>query len=397
MKTIKRILLFIIFCISGIITSQNERSIHELFEVLSENHMGSVTDVFTLEELQIIKNHYTETNIFKEEVKSVVNIRYSSSESVATPINVTDINPNNLSAVEILAASPMTAFPGAGANLRGIGLPRVLVIDDDGNAWRRDPGNNPGNITNLGLIDGIPPGHSITGIEVLPGPTSELYGISTNGVDESFLLAIDPNNLTATTIGDNNGLVLPISLACDEADRLILIDIDDDHTYSCDKETGVVSMIAPLGYDANFGQGLCYDQYSDKVVSLAYNPAVGDSEMRYIDPVTGNSSLVGTIQPGTVQQFGWGSAYDRDEVLTINENSIDGFSFYPNPSNNTINLNASKTIESIEIYSMVGQLVIKDSGSNVNLKVDVSKLQSGYYVLKVISNNQSGVYKFIKE
>ena len=54
MKNITKISILFVLCLSSAISAQNERPIEVLLEVLSQNHMGSVTDVFTLEEIQVI-------------------------------------------------------------------------------------------------------------------------------------------------------------------------------------------------------------------------------------------------------------------------------------------------------------------------------------------------------
>jgi len=401
MKTITKILLFFTLCLFGIITGQNERPINELLEVLSENHMGSVTDVFTLEEIQVIKNHFAETTFPSNTESVLLNKRYATTQSVSQ-VQAADINPSDISNVQILLNSPIVEFPGAGVHLRGLGNgipgpPRVIIIDNNGHVWQRDPGENPININDLGELTGIPVGHSVTGIEVIAegSPEAAIFGMSTDGTS-SILIRINLNDMTVTPVGGNNGLVLPIALAQDGNQNLITIDIDDDNLYQINKTTGAATLIGSVGYGADFGQAMFYDPFSDQIINLAYNAAVGDSELRTVNPVTGMTTSLGTIQPGTIQQFGWGSIYDRD-LLGVNENGIDGFSFYPNPSKNTIYLNASNVIESIEIYSILGQLVVKKSGETVNLQVDISALQSGNYILKVNSVNQSGVYRFIKQ
>lgn len=73
------------------------------------------------------------------------------------------------------------------------------------------------------------------------------------------------------------------------------------------------------------------------------------------------------------------------------------FTLYPNPASNTINLNAKVDIEvnSIEIYNIVGQLVI--AVSNDTNTIDVSRLTKGNYFVKIQTESGTTNTKFIKE
>ncbi len=395
MKKITTI-LFLLIMATGVVTSQNERSIEELLEVLSQNHMGSVTDVFTLEEIQIIKNHFSESTFPSNNETVLVNKRYSSTESVATPFQAVDIDPNDLANVQNLGNSSIPAFPGAGIHIRGTSnppsSPRIIVIDNNGQVYERTPYGEPITFTDLGGLTGVPAGHSITGIEKAD---DAIFCVSTNGANNTLLVRINLEELTVTPVGGNNGLILPIALARDGDNNIYTADIDDDKFYQLDKITGAATLVGDLGYDANFGQGMFYDESSGQIMNLAYNSVIGDSEIRTINYMTGLSVSLGTIQPGTVQQFGWGSYYDRDDLSTL-DSQIVGFSFYPNPATNKITIEATNKIEYVELFSMLGQVVLKQNIDAASTQIDLSKLQSGNYILKVYSNNAESINKLIK-
>lgn len=73
------------------------------------------------------------------------------------------------------------------------------------------------------------------------------------------------------------------------------------------------------------------------------------------------------------------------------------FTLYPNPTKNTISLDSKVNIEvtSIEIYNIVGQLVI--SVTNDTNTIDVSRLTKGNYFVKIQTENGTTNTKFIKE
>ncbi|MAN58564.1 MAG: hypothetical protein CMC08_01860 [Flavobacteriaceae bacterium] len=83
--------------------------------------------------------------------------------------------------------------------------------------------------------------------------------------------------------------------------------------------------------------------------------------------------------------------------LGVANNTIDGFTYYPNPASSTLSLNSVETIEAVTIYNMLGQSVINQGIEATSSQVDVSGLSTGTYVMKVIVNGQVGTYQIIKE
>ncbi len=74
-----------------------------------------------------------------------------------------------------------------------------------------------------------------------------------------------------------------------------------------------------------------------------------------------------------------------------------GFSFYPNPSNNTINLNAKEKINWVIFYNQLGQEVKKASIDSINSQLDISDLPNAIYFMKVQIGNTVGTVSVIKE
>jgi hypothetical protein len=63
--------------------------------------------------------------------------------------------------------------------------------------------------------------------------------------------------------------------------------------------------------------------------------------------------------------------------------------------------NGGRAIENVEVYDVMGRLVLKSNNLKVyesnSLIIDVSMLSSGVYLLKVISNEQTVVKRFVKQ
>ncbi|MDR6763379.1 hypothetical protein J2Y38_003600 [Flavobacterium sp. 2755] len=75
------------------------------------------------------------------------------------------------------------------------------------------------------------------------------------------------------------------------------------------------------------------------------------------------------------------------------------FTLYPNPVSNTLNVNSTQNIEiqSFEIFDILGQLVIAVPNAKSVSDIDVSRLKTGNYFIKVKSDKGSSAIKFIKK
>lgn len=75
------------------------------------------------------------------------------------------------------------------------------------------------------------------------------------------------------------------------------------------------------------------------------------------------------------------------------------FDLYPNPASNVLNINATQAIEiqSLAIYDILGQLVIAVPNAKSVSNIDVSKLRTSTYFIKVKSDKGSSSMKFIKK
>lgn len=86
-------------------------------------------------------------------------------------------------------------------------------------------------------------------------------------------------------------------------------------------------------------------------------------------------------------------------IMGVNETSTLIFSIYPNPSSEILNIVFEKSIQEIDVYNNLGQLVttnVEVLGER-NSVINVSKLSVGVYFVKIkASNGEVGVKRFIK-
>ena len=385
MKNITRILAVFILLLSATATSQNERPIAELLEVLSQNHMGSISDVFNQGELLLLEDHFGQANVNENRIESLGQNIFGTENQSRVFGTIDEDNPGTFN---MIANSPVPDFEGAGVYNPFDGL--FYVIDDTDFVWVVDP--ITGFYVNLGMIT-PPTGETFTGLEFDP-ITGTLFGLSSNGVGTSSLSTINLNTLTVTTIGIT-GMVLAIALAISNTGILYGLDIDTDRLYSINRVTGLASIIGHIGFNANFGAAMFRNALTGLIYLAAYNVAVNDSQLRTFDLVTGLTVLVGVIIVATLAQMAWGSF--QLPLLGNEDFSQNGFLIYPNPTSEILHLKTNSHIENLEIYSMLGQKIISQTNNSVTAEVDVSILQTGSYIIKVSTENKTEVQKFVKQ
>jgi hypothetical protein len=130
---------------------------------------------------------------------------------------------------------------------------------------------------------------------------------------------------------------------------------------------------------------------------LPYTLEVGESMQVNIAPwqfdakgsVTTFIDIVSTVGTQSVNVTVDSSWYDG-----VEENNS-SYEIYPNPTNGSITVSGAN-INMVEVYNLCGQKVVSVNGTQ-NVNVDMSALESGVYMVKVIENNgNSTVNKVVK-
>ena len=126
-------------------------------------------------------------------------------------------------------------------------------------------------------------------------PDGTLYAASTDG-STSTLYEIDPATGAATAVGAVANAPLLIAIAINGAGEMYGLEMANDVLIRIDKTTGGGTVVGSVGFDANYAQGMDFDEESDVLYLAAYNNATGGGELRIADVATGNSALVGAFQ-----------------------------------------------------------------------------------------------------
>jgi len=121
-----------------------------------------------------------------------------------------------------------------------------------------------------------------------------------------------------------------------------------------------------LGCLPNTTPNYTYTNLNDNTTYEFYSKAVD---------VTGNTSDAGDVVQNTT-------------LAAIEEQEIKGLVMYPNPANNTLNIEIDGALDDIEIYNELGQLVREFAPQGMSAyPVDVSGLEGGVYFIRIWDKN----------
>lgn len=86
-----------------------------------------------------------------------------------------------------------------------------------------------------------------------------------------------------------------------------------------------------------------------------------------------------------------------DTTLGIDNNNLEGFNIFPTIVKSELFYNSQSKIDNISIFDMLGKQVMNFKPSNNSSSLNLSSLRKGIYLVNVMSENRSGIYKIIKE
>lgn len=88
---------------------------------------------------------------------------------------------------------------------------------------------------------------------------------------------------------------------------------------------------------------------------------------------------------------------DLSGILSVADNHIEGFNFYPNPVTEEINLSAKTTIDEVRIFNLLGQKVYSEKIGTLHQNIKLDHLQTGLYVMHISSEGKTASYKIVKK
>ena len=84
-------------------------------------------------------------------------------------------------------------------------------------------------------------------------------------------------------------------------------------------------------------------------------------------------------------------------TLSTSDFDASKLSFYPNPVKDVLNINYNVAIEKVEIYNVLGQLLLTKKPNLTKINMNLSHLNKGAYIATIYSNGNKSSIKILKE
>jgi len=84
-------------------------------------------------------------------------------------------------------------------------------------------------------------------------------------------------------------------------------------------------------------------------------------------------------------------------VMGSKKQNITDLSFYPNPVKNIFSINCKDTLDTLEVYSTTGQLLLVEKPKNTQASLNLESFAPGIYLLNITSGAVTEQIKILKE
>ena len=164
----------------------------------------------------------------------------------------------------------------------------------------------------------------------------------------------------------------PGTLDADDTIRLVISD-DNGVTWTV-LQTWDINYVSPQGGENVVVDLTAYSNIVRMAVIVSDGPTSGPEDLDiYVDNFS--------VEPAVGFE---------DETFT-------GFSFYPNPATDTINVSANSNMTSVSFTNMLGQQVQSTIVNDVNGSIDISGFAQGVYLMNVTMDGAQRSFRVIKE
>jgi len=209
--------------------------------------------------------------------------------------------------------------------------------------------------------------------------------------DATCLFTINLETAETTLIGETSANT-GIWLAIDQDGNAFMADVGNDYLHSVNLETGASTQIGSIGVNISFAQDADFDPATGTLYTIGYHTG-GANKLYSVNTTTGKYTSLGSVNNNCAQI---GMLAIEGETVGVSEKSSTDFSFYPNPSNDILNIRSSENTNDVSIYDLLGQQIIGNQIVGAHARIDVSALNTGTYIIKVESNGTVATYRFLK-
>lgn len=197
-------------------------------------------------------------------------------------------------------------------------------------------------------------------------------------------------------ISSGNSLVTPFGL-----DGTSALEESLESKYVTTAGSNPFSMVDPTEW-AGDGSSFTFEVTNGASNFTVFVDADTEFANMLMPPSTGSLEITGIVgQSDSEEPFDSGYAiwvrYDSDLAVvnsTINTEDSDLVNLYPNPASNVLSIDTDLSVDKIEVLDYTGkQIQLINNPSN---QIDVSNLLSGSYYLRIHSNQDQYIHRFVK-
>lgn len=217
--------------------------------------------------------------------------------------------------------STLVGTPGgtslfAGDFLGGDFSTLYVISYDNNNLYAVDTETGAGTL--IGRTN--PPTGTFSGIT---GVGNTMYGVATSCGTSSVLTTIDVETAAVQTIGTiaNATCLIDLSYVPDTG-MLYGVDLVNDTFVMIDPATAASTVVGNTGVNANYAQGMDYDEENNVFYWAAYTSG---PELRIIDINTGASTRIGAFTLGEVDSYAIAAGGAAADVPWLSEDIVEGY------------------------------------------------------------------------
>ena len=128
----------------------------------------------------------------------------------------------------------------------------------------------------------------------------------------------------------------------------------------------------------------------------AYGQLLGDVINNAVKLIDLDPTMEYCFTVSAVNSVGESAQSDEECALDVEELTAT-FNIYPNPVNDVLFIENGNNIEEVSIYTITGVMVYNEQCVSNNVQVNVSELEGGIYIIKVRTENNEVINRFVKK
>ncbi len=160
--------------------------------------------------------------------------------------------------------------------------------------------------------------------------------------------------------------------------------------------------VADFDYSIDFQNNILYAG-TVNIYESSYN-FPSDMKIRFMCDASGNRDdiyvdeilITASDQVMTSTSTGLDELRERSSPIANIVETNDDIRVYPNPASGSITVSSNENISQIFVYSISGKLVLEPEFEGNSHVMDITSLDNGIYIIRVVTGNDSEIMKFIK-